>query len=70
MNKISISKFFLDLSGEMGVEGAGWPPIAFDFKKGTSPFDFQSNETLPKFLQLLLHEVTWSKRLNKEINYT
>jgi predicted transcriptional regulator len=49
---MAILKFWLDVFGEMvGVEGV---LIAFQslstIKKGTSPLNFQSNESFAKFL--------------------
>ena len=70
LNKMAISKFWLDVFGEMvGVEEV---LVAFQslstIKKGTSHSNFQSNEPFSKFLrQLLRYEVPW---YGKKINNT
>ena len=51
LNKMDISKFLLDVFGEMvDVEGGCWcPPIILTIKKGNRPFNFQTNEPFSKF---------------------
>jgi hypothetical protein len=66
LNKMAISKFWLDV----GCEGGRL--VAFQSlsatEKGTSHFNFQSNEPFSKFLrQLLQYKVPWSK---EKKNYT
>jgi hypothetical protein len=53
LNKMAISKFWLDVFGKMlGMQGGLFALQSLStIKKGSYPFDFESSEPLLKFLQ-------------------
>jgi len=63
LNKIAVSKFWLDMFGEMVGVGGGLVAHQWfsTIKKGTSPFSFQSNDLFPMFQR---HQMAFSKFLS------